>query len=490
MTTPAPSKANAAPKPSVTTVGTGLISALNNYQQQLFNLKLIEVADQYSIEFADSIIADASIVPPTGLDKALAVGAKGGTAAQQLLPNRQSMDPGSRARAASVGQQIVQFIDQVIRSSTYIQEQAVQTWDQSTGSWTTPKTKPAQQFAWFQVICNVQPLAYDNLRNDFAYKMNFLIVPFETPMLSTYFPSGKSRGVHKFYPYWFTGENNAILSFEQSYNAQWTQALTGTQPPDNRVERVNDYGDYVQRWRTNVYPASSQSNQGGDKLTMEPGANAADFLYSADLMTATVNIVGDPAWLPGAREVTKDTFSSDPFLSDGTINSVASDAYFAVSFNTPADYNLNTGLINPTDPLSTTFNASGINNSTTVYRAVESTSMFKAGKFTQELKGTWVTQEKSSKTNVITRESKVKADAGARNQSKVENANPPAPPPVETYAQRRARLSNPFTGPASGLPLIDQARAALGIPPGGTSPSGQAVTPAPVQRIVKDGNPG
>ena len=168
---------------------------------------------------------------------------------------------------------------------------------------------------------------------------------------------------------------------------------------------------------------------------------------------------------------------------------MASDAYFAVSFNTPADYNLDTGLTNPTDPLSTTSNASGINNSTTVYRAVESTSMFKAGKFTQELKGTWVTQEKSSKTNVITRESKVKADAGARNQSKVENAQPP-PAPVETYAQRRARLSNPFTGPASGLSLIDQARAALGIPPGGTSPSGQAVTPAPVQRIVKDGNPG
>ena len=509
MTTPAPSKANAAPKPSVTTVGTGLISALNNYQQQLFDLKLIEVADQYSIEFADSIIADASIVPPTGLDKALAVGAKGGTAAQQLLPNRQSMDPGSRARAASVGQQIVQFIDQVIRSSTYIQEQAVQTWDQSTGSWTTPKTKPAQQFAWFQVICNVQPLAYDNLRNDFAYKMNYLIVPFETPMLSTYFPSGKSRGVHKFYPYWFTGENNSILSFEQSYNAQWTQALTGTQPPDNRVIRINDYPDYVQRWRTNVYPASSQSNQGGDKLTMEPGANAADFLYSADLMTATVNIVGDPAWLPGAREVTKDTFSSDPFLSDGTINSVASDAYFAVSFNTPSDYNLSTGLIDPR------VSDIGANGSTTVYRAVESTSVFKAGKFTQELKGTWVTHTDPIKNNVTTREPVVKPSAQSRQQQQTEQQLQTQKRAVDSQQSSLAKGVQQILNPVdaspnasdvelSGSPAYIEARKAGRTPEQalalaraasaagtnnfqGTALPGIRTGP---QKIVKDGNPG
>jgi hypothetical protein len=415
----------------------------------------------------------------------------------------------SRARAASVGQQIVQFIDQVIRGSTYIQEQAVQTWNQSTGSWTTPKTKPAQQFAWFQVLCNVQPLAYDNLRNDFAYKMNFLIVPFETPMLSTYFPSGKSRGVHKFYPYWFTGENNSILSFEQSYNAQWTQALTGTQPPDNRVIRVNDYTDYVQRWRTNVYPASSQSNQGGDKLTMEPGANAADFLYSADLMTATVNIVGDPAWLPGAREVTKDTFSSDPFLSDGTINSVASDAYFAVSFNTPSDYDLNTGLIDPrvSDPRA--------NGSTTVYRAVESTSVFKAGKFTQELKGAWVTHTDPIKNNVTTREPVVKPSAQSRQQQQTDQQLQTQKRAVDSQQSGVAKgvqqILNPVDLPPaasdvelSGSPAYIQARRAGRTPEQalaiaraasaagtnnfqGTALPGIRTGP---QNIVKDGNPG
>ena len=417
----APAKANNAPKPSVTTVGTGLVSALNNHQAVLKQRGLIEIEDQYAIEFADNIIAGASIVPPGTLDKSLAAGASGGTAAQQLLPNRQSMDPGSRGRAASVGQQIVQFIDEVIRSSTYIQEQSGQTWNQTAGTWSKEKRKTADQFAWFQVLCDVEQLEYDNLRNDFAYRMKFLIVPFETPMLSTYFPSGKYRGTHKSYAYWFTGENNSILSFEQSFNSQWTQAITGTLPPDNRVERVNDRTDFVQRWRTNVYPASSQSNQGGDKLTMEPGANAADFLYSADLMTVTVNIVGDPAWLPGAREVTKETFSSRPFLSDGTINTTASAAYFEVSFNTPADYNLNTGLIDFTNQESTTTNRQQKNNISTLYYARESTSNFKAGKFTQVLKGTWVTHT-GTPPNVGAREPVVKRSAQSRkeNQSRAE----------------------------------------------------------------------
>jgi hypothetical protein len=153
---------------------------------------------------------------------------------------------------------------------------------------------------------------------------------------------------------------------------------------------------------------------------MEPGANAADFLYSADLMTVTVNIVGDPAWLPGAREVTKDTFSSDPFLSDGTINTAASAAYFEVKFNTPADYDLATGLIDFTNPESTTQNRRLKNNLSTLYYARESTSVFKAGKFTQELKGTWVTHTDPPK-NTTARESVVKVKPSAQSRKETQS---------------------------------------------------------------------
>jgi hypothetical protein len=417
--TTAPPNASAAPKPSTPTVGTGLVAALNNFQLNLLKGGQIEIADIYEIQFPDvrfgKIISDASIVPPGGLDKALAVGAAGGSAADKLLPNKQSMDPKSRARAASAGQQIVQFIDQVIRSSSYIQDQSGEIWNQSIGKW-EKSTARAQQFAWFQVLCNIDILGYDYKRKDHAYRMVFTVVPFETPMLSTYFPSGKYRGVHKAYRYWFTGENSAVLNFEQSFNNQWTQAITGTTTPDIRVQKANfqTNPNYQETWKTNVFPASSQSNQGGDKYTNEPGANAADFLYTADLATAKITIVGDPAWLPSPLTdyVSPEMFTTSPFLADGTINSVASGAYFQITFNTPADYNLQTGLI---DPSTTPTGPGNTNTVSTVYVASKATHIFKGGKFTQELEGAWVTYDASvQKTAPTTRETKAPVNTASR----------------------------------------------------------------------------
>jgi hypothetical protein len=90
-TTKAPPKANNAPKPtSTTTVGTGLIAALNNFQQQQVKLKKYDVADIYEIKFSDEIIASATVTPPGGLDKALTGSAVGATPADKLLPNKQA----------------------------------------------------------------------------------------------------------------------------------------------------------------------------------------------------------------------------------------------------------------------------------------------------------------------------------------------------------------------------------------------------------------
>lgn len=513
--TTAPPKASAAPKPSTPTVGTGLVAALNNFQLNLLKGGQIEIADIYEIQFSDKIISDASIVPPGGLDKALAVGAAGGSAADKLLPNKQSMDPKSRARAASAGQQIVQFIDQVIRSSNYIQDQSEEIWNQSTGKW-EKSTARAQQFAWFQVLCNVDILGYDYKRKDHAYRMVFTVVPFETPMLSTYFPSGKYRGVHKSYQYWFTGLNNSIISFEQSFNNQWTQAITGTASPDTRVQKANFQANpnYQETWKTNVFPASGQSNQGGDKYTNEPGANAADFLYTADLATAKITIVGDPAWIPSPLTdyVSPEMFTTSPFLADGTINSVASGAYFQITFNTPADYNLQTGLMDPSTAPSSTGNS---NTVSTVYVATKATHSFKNGKFTQELEGAWVTYDASVQTNApssVVRETKTPIDKASRQrQQQQETQNravgsqqtslgkgvqqilhPVDVPPTASDAELRgspAYIEARKAGKTDAQALeIARAASAAGTNNNqGTALPGIRTGP---QRIVKDGNPG
>jgi hypothetical protein len=425
------------------------------------------------------------------------------------------MDPKSRARAASAGQQIVQFIDQVVRSSSYIQDQSGEIWNQSTGTW-EKSTARAQQFAWFQVLCNIDILGYDYKRKDHAYRMVFTVVPFETPMLSTYFPSGKYRGVHKSYQYWFTGENNSIISFEQSFNNQWTQAITGTTSPDIRVQKANfqTNPNYQETWKTNVFPASSQSNQGGDKNTNEPGANAADFLYTADLATAKITIVGDPAWLPSPLTdyVSPEMFTTSPFLADGTINSVASGAYFQITFNTPADYNLQTGLIDPSTAPSSTGNS---NTVSTVYVASKATHTFKNGKFTQELEGAWVTYDASIQTNAQSsagRETKTPVDKAARQrQQQQETQNKAVGSQQTTLGKGVQQILHPVDVPPTasdaelrGSPAYIEARKAGKTDPqalviarsasaaGTNNYQGSAVSGIRTgpQRIVKDGNPG
>ena len=280
------------------------------------------------------------------------------------------------------------------------------------------------------------------------------------------------------------------MSFEQSYNAQWVQAITGNLPPDNRVLKVNDQtsfgaSDYSLRWKTNVFPASSQSNQGGENNTMEPGANAADFLYTADLATAKIVIIGDPAWLPSpaSQIVTKDSFTVNPFLTDGTVNSIASGAYFRIRFNTPADYNLNTGLINPSDLSSTTLNAQGVNTVETIYKLQHSTSTFKGGKFTQELTGSWVTYDAAQEQ--VARANKKKATPQARPANQEANQPPSVtignqsfPVKVPELNPANRPLTNPTATPLS--PNVNNAPA----PPA----SGQVVS-GTLDRLNKQGAP-
>ena len=56
----APSKADAAPKPSTTDQGTGLIAALNNYWGTIAQSKGF-IPDIYEIKFADPLLMNAKV---------------------------------------------------------------------------------------------------------------------------------------------------------------------------------------------------------------------------------------------------------------------------------------------------------------------------------------------------------------------------------------------------------------------------------------------
>jgi len=387
----APAKADAAPKPGATQVGTGLIAALNAYWGAIAKSKKI-IPDIYEIKFVDPLLSNASVVPPEAFDKSFAGGSLQVTAADELLSEKQNMSPTVRQRSATAGQQIIQFIDTVLRNSNYITDQQKVVWN-TRGNYWQDAGKPAQNFAWFNISCQAEQLEYDPMQNDFAYRITYIIAPYQVPVLSEYFDNNSFRGVHKVYNYWFTGQNSQVTNFEQNYNNAWTQALTNDAFVRAGNESLASQVNSREQWKKRYMPASNQARQGSDGNTFEPGANAADYLYTADTSTIVLNILGDPAWIPPPTNIQPGQFSSSPFFADGSINITASAPYFEFAWNKPTDYNTTTGLMDPgqnnfrTNYVSTN---AGYAQQAVSYQATSIKSKFRGGKFTQELTGIWL----------------------------------------------------------------------------------------------------
>lgn len=387
-TAAAPKKATAAPKPATSTAFTGLFDALNDFQQKLQKDGTYEIADEYYIEFAPDTIAQATLKKAGPTNQAAVAAPKPATAKDAKDPATNKMDTNTRTTSVTAGMQIVQFIDQIIKSSSYITDQAnfvVTEGLNGEGSQTLPNpNNKGGQVAWYKVSVNAEQKGFDRKRNDFAYKMTFVISSFGLNSVpSEYFPRTAFRGVHKNYQYWFTGQNSAVINYEQNLNALYTKTISGEDligPSETRFDRLERF-----TWATR----SEQSDQGAKGKANEPAANLADGLYNyADFAECKLKIVGDPAWIPQgeiAGGLSANTFSFAPFLNDGTINVDASQATFSLTFQQPSDYDFNTGLIDnkgtrnqqlePVNP---------------VYVARSCTSSFSRGRFEQDLEGTLI----------------------------------------------------------------------------------------------------
>jgi hypothetical protein len=540
-----PANANAIPTPKPT-VRTGLMQRLNEWQAQCVKAGTVQHPDEYNIEFVLDTMANATIVNP-GLDKGSTSMAQPGTAADQKLPIKQSMDVNTQIGGAIAGQQIVQFIDGVLRRSSYVRDQQTQIVDNKTGISRPGAGGNLKNTTWYRIGFKAVPMLdkYDEIRNDYAYKITYTISPFLISQLnSPYFKSPVFRGVHKQYKYWFTGENTEVISYEESLNNLYYIALTNTNlgGVTSSSEGALNINEQLKFLPTT---ASGQSTQGGaNPKTQEPAANAADQLYSpSDLKEANVTIVGDPAWLQQG-EAWVALNKNDPnyfqsFLADGTINFDAQQILFEIAFNAPRDYNLATGLAQPTaDKLNTVTQIDqqtktpGPAQFSRIYIAKECTSIFERGKFIQNLKGSLMTyyppgrgegRRPPEQTARITNATQVAAPAVTKTPAWarptfITDPNPQSALAIGTQQILRppSQLSDPTLSQLTASPVyiqarkngatpqaaLDAARAAFAagtnnysgtVIPGIRDTSG---TPVPgnggngSQRMVKDGNPG
>jgi len=404
--TVAPQTASAAPTAKKTAVQ-GLMAALNDYQQQAVIAGKIEQADFYSIEFVgpeSNLISGASVMPISPKVNKKNV-ASGKNDQKSLNPDTNSVDTTTNTFAITAGMQIVQAIELVLRNSQYITKQALFEFDADGEQVPTkdPSKIKNDQVKWYNITMSATRRSdkIDKKRNDFAYNITYTVSPYLVKGLnSIYFPVNSFTGVHKSYPFWFTGQNTQVIDYQENLNILFRTSITGKPGDRSQADRIkaSTTSNYQEILVYSLAARSAETSQQGDGKQNELTANAAEQLYDpASLRDAKVKIIGDPAWMQQGSFVFGplaiyygSSALTTGFNPDGSISFDNQDILFEVNWQPPEDYNLQTGLADPySGKQSATQKAynSKVSKISRVYRAIIVTSEFKQGKFEQELIG-------------------------------------------------------------------------------------------------------
>lgn len=410
------------------TITQGLTEALNDHQQKLAAAGSADIPDQYEIIFQDPTIRNAKIVKPGKVSKTKASNLTSEQAARKYLTSKLNYDKDSQTYNVLAGTQIVQLIDLLLRTSTYVTDQQNVYIDEKTGKPVgpqdpngVPQSVPTVQ--WYRVKTQVVPLGYDEKRKTIAYKITYLVNKYQinTPR-SAYFPNSEYRGVHKLYNYWFTGQNTEVLDFEINVDNNYFVVMGN----DGRLDE-QDPGKFG---GAQIYSsAPGHSLQNGERGSSVPAANLSDRLYSyADVASAELEIVGDPDWIQQSELVYNKSLTLAPFTPDGSVNYDSSEVLFELRFNPVQDYDLETGLSNVFEN-NRDISVQGANGIITqpnaaqesiIWCATTVTSMFKQGSFTQRLSGFYRPLESSKNAPVNPQSEVILSDGNTVAQSLAE----------------------------------------------------------------------
>ena len=490
----APPKATSAP--SKTAIKQGLMEAMNQFQQQLVKDGVYEVADEYALEFAPGaeVIADATITKP-GEKTNKSQTPVGPAPSQQpsaASPDKQAMIAQARNQTIVAGMQLVQAIDIVVRNSNFITNQA-QVVIREDNSKSSPNPQSQKKGVnWYNITFRTEPIKYDKKRNDFAYRITYIINVFPVQdFLSLYFPEPIFRGIHKSYPYWFTGINTSVLDYTASFNKLYNLTVTASTADFDALANIR------KKYTTNMrdmaffqYQArSTESQQNAQGKTNELAANAAEYLYNpSDNGNGKIRILGDPAWIAQGSftaGISAETFSYSPFLADGTINFDSNDVLFEILWQRPEDYDLGTGLADPYQRTSKLYGDRQPRQSV-VYRATTVESEFRQGRFEQTLNGTLYLFPLPDGSNAA-------PAAGAGTQSEGNEGEEQA---RQNFAQQQAQASQAnratATLPNAAAAAGNASAAARGVAAGAASITAPASIPGLSEsaRVTNYGLPG
>jgi hypothetical protein len=446
----APATADAAPKGSTMYQYVGLCDALNSYEKNLVATKKAEIPNTYTIKFLPESIKSSQITKQGPTDNSLTPMVMNQTPQTTLNSDTNSVDTKSLTRQIRAGTPIVQVIEQLIRNSTFITDQQTSIRDKN-GKIVPSSSNTGGNTNWFKINFQAIPKTpFDKIRNGYAFDFTYTITTYGINQVnSPYFANPKFRGIHKIYNYWFTGENTQVLSYEQEFNCQYIVQVS----PDGPINAPPP-GVSPADLPTNVPIArAAQSDQGGKNGTNDPAANLADFLYSpGDQTTIKLKIIGDPAWLQQGEVISANpnTMNFNGFNPDGTINFDSQQIILAVNFNKPADYNLQTGLmeINKINKQQQGSNPFVNSQSSVAYIATTVKSHFSKGRFEQDIEA----------------QSSVGANGVGNLNPSVDPKSDAARPQTANVSDTRGSTSVSATGTTTTGPVVTNEPATAGAP--------------------------
>jgi hypothetical protein len=286
---------------------TGLITKLNEEQQNLVNNKSQQFPTTYKIKWvADAEqIAISSIISENRNDKAKQPANQGTNTEEVNATTDIEASPTTNQTVIGFSKDtpIIQAIDTLFSRSKFIEDALTinytdsKEFDPETKSAET-NTTPKKEFKWFRITPEISNVNWDTTINDWAYDITYVIETYLLPILDNPFISGTTKyyGPHKRYDYWYTGENSEVLSYEQTLDNQYYNSKPAGDPKSEQTSNSEGNANQVAQ-APNSTTGIDQTTAGGTLSTSAAGA-VKNALYDPGSYTkATVQILGDPDFL-------------------------------------------------------------------------------------------------------------------------------------------------------------------------------------------------
>ena len=377
----------------------GILTKLNNDEKERTKNNN-GIPNKYSVEWlgdAKTLIGDQTIVSKADLDKSKFAMSNAKTTIDSNDSLSEKAVPNTNKRQITFrdGTPIMQAVGLIIAQSSFLEKALKKVY--TTAQEPPPgKDAPveivnpnAHTIRWYNLSTQVKCLGWDTTINDFSYDIKFLIQPYETPIVISAFAKATSKyyGAHKSYEYWYTGKNSEIISYEQTVNNTFYNAVLTT-VQDEAVIKAGGAQIPSAAGKPTGQPRQGKLDEGMEAQN----AFLATLFDPTSWGDAKIQILGDPDFLmsESATSATTESYVYNQFYGvDGyTVNPNGGQVFIEIDFKAAIDYDNGTGLMSLNDriliipyPPTIAKVVQGVS-----YQVTNVVSTFSKGKFVQELK--------------------------------------------------------------------------------------------------------